>query len=187
MYYHGSPVPNIEVLTPHISNHGVPLLYFSTKRENTIVYLSNAIEKYHRENHIPHSGRFHKWGSYGFTKDGILELGEYYPDAVRETYQGAAGYVYSAEHLGDPAELRDIPFAVTSSAPAAVSQVEYIPDAYGELLRLEAEGLIIIRRYEQNSEVRLSWIRNTVQEEYATAQEPDYRRFLKAKFPFIMD
>lgn len=60
MYYHGSPVPNIEVLTPHISNHGVPLLYFSTKRENTIVYLSNAIEKYHRENHIPHSGRFHK-------------------------------------------------------------------------------------------------------------------------------
>ncbi len=45
MFFHASPVPNLKNLTPHISNHGTPLIYFSTKRENVLVYLSNAVEK----------------------------------------------------------------------------------------------------------------------------------------------
>ena len=48
MYYHASSVPGIEVLEPRISNHGIPLIYFSKKRENVLVYLSNAVEKYCR-------------------------------------------------------------------------------------------------------------------------------------------
>ena len=34
MYYHASPFANIRQLEPRISNHGVPLIYFSKKREN---------------------------------------------------------------------------------------------------------------------------------------------------------
>ena len=49
MYYHASPVGGIRQLEPRISNHGVPLIYFSRKRENVLVYLSNAIEKYCRD------------------------------------------------------------------------------------------------------------------------------------------
>ena len=34
MYYHASPVEGIRQLEPRISNHSVPLVYFSKKREN---------------------------------------------------------------------------------------------------------------------------------------------------------
>lgn len=44
MYYHASQIAGIEVLEPRTSNHNTPLIYFSTKRENVLVYLSNAIE-----------------------------------------------------------------------------------------------------------------------------------------------
>jgi len=43
MYYHASQTANIKVLEPRISNHNIPLIYFSTKRENVLVYLSNAV------------------------------------------------------------------------------------------------------------------------------------------------
>ena len=42
MYYHASSVKGITRLTPQSSNHGIPLVYFSTKRENVLVYLSNS-------------------------------------------------------------------------------------------------------------------------------------------------
>lgn len=81
MYFHASQTADIEYLEPRISNHGIPLLYFSAKRENTLVYLSNAIEKYCRETGYVHHGKWTKWGSYGFTKEGILRLEEYWSNA----------------------------------------------------------------------------------------------------------
>ena len=60
MYYHASPIKGIKVLEPRISNHNIPLVYFSTKRENTFVYLSNAVEKLCKEK--------------GFIYEGVLRL-----------------------------------------------------------------------------------------------------------------
>ena len=64
MYYHASAVGTIKQLEPRISNHGVPLIYFSKKRENVLVYLSNAIEKYCKETGFEYDGRWEKWGAY---------------------------------------------------------------------------------------------------------------------------
>ena len=47
--YHASQTKGLTVLEPRVSNHGVPRVYFSEKRENVLVYLSNAIEKFCRE------------------------------------------------------------------------------------------------------------------------------------------
>ena len=38
MYYHASQTGGIQTLLPRVSNHKIPLVYFSTKRENTLVY-----------------------------------------------------------------------------------------------------------------------------------------------------
>ena len=46
MYYHASSIKDLSTLEPHISNHDIPLIYLSKKRENVLVYLSNAIQKY---------------------------------------------------------------------------------------------------------------------------------------------
>lgn len=151
MFFHASPIPNLKVLTPHISNHGAPLIYFSSKRENVLVYLSNAVEKCCRESGFHHDAPWKKWGSYGFTKDGILVLEDYYPDATAETYQGVSGYLYSTESIEDAVSLPDIPFAFTTSAPTPIDECEYVPDAYEALLRAESEGRIILHSFSQNS------------------------------------
>lgn len=184
MVYHASPVPNLTYLTPHVSNHGIPLIYFSAKWENTLVYLSNAIEKYGKETGYAHHGPWTTWGSYGFTKDGILRLEEYYPNATIDTYKGVSGYVYAAASDEALEALPDIPFAFTAKKPVKVANCTFIPDAYDAILAAAKRGEILLTRYEDLSEPSLQWIRSTMIKEYQTASE-EYRHFLRGKFPFL--
>ncbi len=186
MYYHASQVSDIKILEPRISNHNIPLIYFSTKRENVLVYLSNAIEKYCKETGFAHNGKWHKWASYGFEPDGTLRLDEYYPNAIEDTYKGVSGYIYSADVVIENQDNINISNAVTTSHPVTVTDIEFIEDAYSEILKAAELGLIIIRRYEDMSDKMLAWIENTIKREYAeVVEEPDYRYFLEAKFTFI--
>ena len=157
MYYHASPVGGIAQLEPRISNHGVPLVYFSKKRENVLVYLSNAIEKYCKETGFSYEGKWQKWGPYGFNKDGRLRLEEYYPNALISTYKGVSGYIYSAEAVTDSGVDIQVPDAVTSGVAVKVKDVEYVPDAYEAILLAEREGLITILRYEDMPEKMREW------------------------------
>lgn len=95
LLYHASPVAGIQVLEPRISNHGDPRIYFSEKRENTLVYLCNAIEKFCKETGFQYNGRWQKWGPYGFTSDHRFQFQEYYPGALEETYKGVSAYIYT--------------------------------------------------------------------------------------------
>ncbi len=188
MYYHASQVGGIKVLEPRISNHNVPLIYFSTKRENVLVYLSNAIEKYCKETGFVHSGKWHKWASYGFEPDGTLVLDEYYPNAIEETYKGVSGYIYYADVICESNDSIKISNAVTASESVPVSGFEFIEDAYSEIFKAAEAGLIKIRRYEEMSDKMLEWIEKTIRDEYSKAEnEADYRYFLKAKFSFLND
>lgn len=183
MFFHASQVPDIKILTPHVSNHGKSLCYLSSKRQNVLVYLSNAIEKYCKEIGFEHHGVYKKWGSYGFSKDGVLELDEYYPNATIDTYQGVSGFIYSVSEPADCKKLEDIPFAFVTENPVNIEHCEFIPDAYEAILKAAKKGEIILKKYEENSEAMLNWIKKTVTSEYEQSQDhPDYRLFLKAKF-----
>ena len=185
MYYHASPTADIRVLEPRRSNHDIPLVYFSKKRENVLVYLSNAIEKYCRDTGYIHWGKWTKWGPYGF-RDGIQQLQEYYPNALLETYGGVSGYIYHADSIQETAQDIEIPDAAVSSIPVPVDGVEFVPDAYEAILDAERRGLLLVTRYENLSANMLGWIRKTVQEQYDSAKDqPEYRYFLKNKFDFI--
>lgn len=186
MYYHASQVSDIKILEPRISNHNIPLIYFSTKRENVLVYLSNAIEKYCKETGFANNGKWHKWASYGFEPDGTLRLDEYYPNAMEDTYKGVSGYIYYADVVIENQDNINISNAVTSSHPVTVTDIEFIEDAYSEILKAAESGLIKICRYEDMSDKMLAWIENTIKREYAEAEEKsDYRYFLKSKFKFL--
>lgn len=181
MLYHASQTPYIKVLEPRVSNHGKPLVYFSQKRENTLVYLSNVVEKHCRENGFTHDGVYTKWGPYGFNRDGILVLDEYYSNAARETYEGVSGYIYYSEETGKPME--DIPFAFVTDKPVEVLGCEFVADAYAELLRAAEQGKIIMNNYESNSPQKLKWIEKTVREEYENPNSTaEYKYFLRCKF-----
>lgn len=187
MYYHASQVKGIVQLKPHVSNHGIPLIYFSKKRENVLVYLSNAIEKYCRETGFSYDGKWEKWGPYGFNKDGRQRLVEYYPNALISTYKGVSGYIYSVKAIIDSGFEVQIPDAATSAESVDVTDVEFIPDAYEAILQAEKDGLITIVRYEEMSDKMREWNQRTIKEEYEKAEgHPEYRHFLRGNFPDII-
>lgn len=187
MYYHASPTPRITVLEPRRSSHGVPLVYFSTKRENTLVYLSNAVEKVCRETGFPHTGPWTTWGPYGF-RDGVLLLEEYYPGALEDTYRGVSGYIYRAAALPEAPREIGIPDAAASSFPVPVEGAEFVPDALEAILAAERAGLLALTRYGELTGQKRAWIRRTMREQYDSAGDhPEYRYFLKNKFPFLLE
>ena len=181
MYFHASATGGIIRLEPRISNHGIPLIYFSRKRENVLVYLSNSIEKYCRETGFAYDGKWQKWGPYGFEKDGRQRLEEYYPNALESTYRGVSGWIYRAETIADSGFSTGIPDAATSSIPVDVIGAEFVPDAYEAILQAERDGL-----YEMTEKMK-AWNRRAILEEYDAATEhPEYRHFLRGNFPGII-
>ncbi len=188
MLYHASQTPDLKELIPHVSNHGKPLVYFSEKRENTLVYLCNAVEKCCLENGFKHNGIYKKWASYGFNSDGRLMLDEYYPNATYETYKGVGGFIYSVSKASGFTDLEGIPFAKTADHAVKTAGCEFVSDAYEALCEAEKKGLIILAHYEDNSPKRLEWIRRTILNEYRDAvNKPDYRFFLEKKFGNIIN
>ncbi len=177
----------IFILEPRISNHDVPLIYFSKKRENVLVYLSNAVEKYCKENGFKHEGNYLKWGPYGFTKDGKLYIEEYYPNALINTYKNVSGYIYKAKNVIDSGFEINIPDAITSKNPVEVYDVEFVDDAYEEILKAEKIGLIKIIRYDEMTDKKKEWLKNIIKEEYKNAiDHPEYRFFLEGIFSSII-
>ena len=186
MFYHASQIGGITILEPRISNHNTPLVYFSARRENVLVYLSNAVEKFCKETGFIHNGKWHKWASYGFDIDGTLRLDEYYPNAIEDTYKNVSGYIYSAEVIDEYEDNFSIIDAVATPKSVAVTNIEFVEDAYLEILKAVDTGLIKIRSYEDMDNKMLDWIETTIKKEYTEAtNEPDYRYFLKAKFSFL--
>ncbi len=185
MFYHASRTEGIKILEPRISNHHRPLVYFSKKRENVLVYLSNAIQKFCLENGFENPGVWTKWAAYGFDPGGIQRIEEYYPGATEETFKGVSGYIYSASDVKDCGFEVKIPDAVTSDKPVEVISCEFVPDAYEAILEAEKAGLVRILRYKDVTPKGHEWIKNTIREEFKTAAA-DYRFFLKAKFPEIL-
>lgn len=186
MYYHASQTGNIKILKPRISNHNKPLIYFSSKRENVLVYLSNAVEKYCKETNFDYNGIWTKWAAYGFTKNGKLEIQEYYPNATYETYKGVSGYIYYVENIDSIENQEDIPFAFHTNQDVKVLSSEYIEDAYDEIQKEIKNGNIALKKYEDFIQEKKDWLYKTIQKEYdESVNHPEYRYFLINKFPFI--
>lgn len=186
MYYHASRTKNIKELEPRISNHKVPLIYFSSKRENVLVYLSNAVEKYCKETNFKYDGIYSKWGPYSFDKNGILCIEEYYPNFLYETYKGVSGYIYKVKENINLNKLNDIPYAYTSSNNVKVENFEYIEDAYDEIMKEVKEKRLKVIFYEDFIKIKKDWLIDIINKEY---NDPnigiEYKYFLESKFDFL--
>ncbi|MBQ8797941.1 MAG: hypothetical protein IJZ55_00080 [Lachnospiraceae bacterium] len=186
MFYHASNTAGIQTLNPYSSSHGKPLVYFSSKKENTLVYLSNPVEKHCKEIVFEPSERYYRFMSYRFTKDNILEILEYWPNALEETYKGVSGYIYATSHIPSTHTM-DIPYVIASETPVTIESFEYVPDAYLAIKQAEEEGKIKIVRYHENNADSLEQIKKLIYREYEKAQAiPEYKIFLEAKFHGIL-
>ena len=198
MYYHASPIHGITQLKPRVSNHGTPLIYFSKKRENVLVYLSNAIEKYCRETGFSYDGVWQKWGPYGFDKDGRQRLEEYYPDALLRTYKGVSGYIYRAETIPESDFEVQIPDAAASRVPVDVTGAEFIPDAYEAFLHEQEAGNILLLDYAhfasdpEKFAKKRAWLEKAISEEIRKkaiwkAPDSDCARYYRENYPEIWE
>ena len=141
MFYHASSISGLQILVPYTSGHTKALVYFSEKMENTLVYLSNPVERYCKEIGYEHSGRYYRFMSYRFTKDNILEILEYWPNALEETYMGVSGYIYGVMQIPN-AQMIEMPYVIASETPISIESYEYIPDAYLAIMQAEKEKKI---------------------------------------------
>ena len=187
MFYHASSIEGLRVLKPHVSNHGKSLIYFSAKRENILVYLSNAVEKYIKDKYNRPLKQYEKWASYGITDDGRVRIEEYYPNAIRETYEGVSGYIYSVKMLNDAKPLRGIADVFVVEHEVDVDGCERVQDAYKEIIKAEKEGKIVIEKYEDITDKKRVWIENTIVSEYENTDNDDYKEFLLDKFEWLKE
>lgn len=183
--YHASKIKGITELDPTKSTDGK--LWFSSKRENVLVYLANAVEKCWLEHGNPPKELYSKWAPYGFTEDGKLRFEEYYPDALERVYKGESGYIYAIDiDENDVTCSPIIKNAYIMDKKVPVSSVEPIKDVYEEFKKAIAHGDISYIKYGEISEKGQKWIENTVKNEYNNENiKEDYKLFLETTFDFL--
>lgn len=187
MYYHASNIGGLKELKPHISNHGKSWVYFSSKRENILVYLSNSVEKHIKQKHNRPLKQYIKWASYGITEDGRVRIEEYYPNAMIETFKGVSGYIYSVNELADAKPRRGIKDVYVTQDEVNIDACEYVVDAYEEMIKAEQQGKIVIERFETISKQKQKWVEKTIINEYNNTDNEDYKEFLLDKFVWLKD
>ena len=187
-YYHGSKTSGIKTLYPNMSIHGEKYVYLTTEREVALIYTVNAIESFYEKRNLEKPNKFHPWYSYGFSK-GKLQIVEYYKNAFEDTYKGKSGYLYKcSEPVNDISNKTNVFCAVTTKEDIEVLDEMYIDDIFIELLKLESEGFIEIRRYEDWTVKQISEIEKSIKDtinHFDLHNKPNnhYTIFLRNKFP----
>ncbi|MDD3122340.1 MAG: hypothetical protein PHC62_02365 [Candidatus Izemoplasmatales bacterium] len=190
MYYHGSKVQGIKTLYPNLSLHNEKYVYLTTNKAVALIYTVNAIESFYEANNLKKPSNFQPWYSYGFDKELVPVIEEYYPDATIETYSGKSGYIYVCKQPKNYENPTNIHCAIVTKEEVYTLEEYYIKDVYKEILEMEKLGLIKIKRYEFNCESYLNNIYSMIKDDIEknslnTDLESNYSIFLRAKFPSL--
>ncbi len=177
LLYHGSSVPGIRTLEPRLSNHEKPYVYLTHSKPLAVLYAHNVL--------TPPNGFF----TYFMDKNRALVYEEYFPNQLETLYAKQRGFVYTCE--ADLPSLPAMPWVYLSEAPVPVASWEEIPDLLHELLRLEQEGALTIRRYETLSPQDRAINDRVILREIETLKlrehpETEYGRFLHVHFPHLL-
>ena len=182
-FYHASDIANLQELKPQSSVYiENPTLYFSSKMENVLIYLANPVKKFYEQKYGKSNQIFQKFATYGFNKEKLLTIDEYYPNALEENFGDVSGYIYEIE--ADPNSLCEnkIPFVYSTNQPQKVVKSTYVPNALDLVLKFEQKGLIKINRFETLSEQKLQIIKQQVEDCYAKTDDKIFKEYLTEKF-----
>lgn len=182
-FYHASDIAYLQELKPQSSVYiENPTLYFSSKMENVLIYLANPVKKFYEQKYGKSNQIFQKFATYGFNKEKLLTIDEYYPNALEENFGDVSGYIYEIE--ADPNNLCEnkIPFVYSTNQPQKVVKSTYVPNALDLVLKFEQKGLIKINRFETLSEKKLQIIKQQVEDCYAKTDDKIFKEYLTEKF-----
>lgn len=145
-FYHGSPVGGLKELTPFLSEHGKPYIYFSSNPAVALLYAVKPVPK-------PFS-----FYPYGFDKNGAVVYSEYFENAFFHLYNGKVGYLYECEHLENADNPTDINCAYACTVPIKIDKAAEIPDLYTYFKEQEAKGSFFVKRREEISEKEMRFV-----------------------------
>ena len=139
MLYHVSPTAGLKVLVPKVSTHGAAYVYAI---ENMVTGLLFGV----------------KQDDFDFIISTDDEdrpiICECYPDAFRAIYQGRACSVYEVDEAGFERGRTSWEPELVCGHEVPVRQEIAVPDLYERLLADEAQGRLVIRRYERDAGYR---------------------------------
>lgn len=187
MFYHGTNVGGLKILTPSKSNQG-EFVYFSDNKLNIFPYLSNPCQvvldrKYGKGvKHI-----HYRIAQYRFTSDGKLVLHDIWPNFLKETFKGQTGYIYYFKDVEGIEKLEGLDNIYGLDRPIEVENVEVIPDIYEEIVKLNKEGLVELVFYEDMKQEKRDMFSKRFLETYKKTENPLVKEVLFDKFKMIQD
>jgi len=139
-FYHGSATKGIKSLAPQANENNnlkEPCIYFTQSKALALVYIWD---------------KPYKWMTFGFNEEGTPVYSESFKGGLEAFYKGVSGVVYEVEEELALSEAVGIQGVAVAYEPVKVSRAIEVKDAYEELLLAEAQGRIIIKRFEDLSE-----------------------------------
>lgn len=133
--YHGTHVQNIGRLEPFLTRGNAlrkPAVCFTPNFAIALLYIWD---------------RPFKWVSFAENDDGTVVFTEEYDDMLFDLYNNAEGSIYEVDGSNPliiPASFKGV---YTSEGPVFVEKEMHIDNAYDEILKQEAQGKIMVRRY----------------------------------------
>lgn len=183
-FYHASDIADLKELSPQQSSYiQNPTLFFSSKMENVLIYLANPVKRFYEQKYGKSNQIFQKFATYGFNKEKLLSIDEYYPNALQENFGDVPGYIYEIEAEPNNLTENKIPYVYSTTEPQKVTNCTYIPNALDLVLDFEKKGLIKINRYETLSEKKLQIIKQQIEDCFAKTDDKIFKEFLIEKFP----
>jgi hypothetical protein len=180
LHYHGSSVKGLKKLSPHLSEHKQPYIYFTTNPVVAAFYMVHIVE------------RPYNWFTYGFTQSGVPIYTEYYPNAMADVYSGKTGYLYECSKVNNIQNPTNINCAYVCENTVLIDKYTEFKDIYESFLEYEKQGKLIIQRYDNLSKKMSESIKLMIQSEIKEnnlKSNPDlsYSLFLKKHFSHIWD
>ena len=177
LYYHGSSIGGITQLKACSSLHitGENVVYLTDNLPYALFYIWDTVHNGCSIKHVT-----------GWTKNDIAYYEEQFPDQLKTFYQGVSGYVYCISDCAaiQAVENRNNMFYCTGDA--TVTKAIYIPDVYEELLKYEAEGKFVVRRYNEQSAERqnelVDFMAQGIIHDGFYAENREKREFMKKHF-----
>lgn len=148
--YHGTHVQNIKTLKPIATCRNAiskSVVCLTPNPYIALFYIWN---------------RTYKWVSFNEDENGKVVFTEHYENMLYDFYNDIGGSIYECDGNNTNISQTHMNGVYISESPVNVEKETLIPNVYDEILKQEALGNIIIRRYNQLPDEEKSLISKTI-------------------------
>ena len=176
--YHGTSINGLSQLTPCLSEHGQPYIYFSKNMVVAAFYTVHMVE------------RPNNWFPYGFSKNGVPCYTEYYENALSDVYENKPGYIYQCADVENIENPTNINCAYACKQQVPVQSVLKIRNMYRWFLEQEHNGELHIAKFSTLTKAQHVYREKMIIAEITNCKlrespHSSYSEFISNRFPEI--